>query len=193
MRTIVWDVDDVLNELMRDWFERAWVPTHPACTIRYEGLSQNPPHELLGIDRDVYLSSLDSFRLSDEFSRMTPNGTLISWFKRSGHRFRHIALTATPIRCAPHSAAWVLRHFGDWMRTFAFVPSMRNSDPAFDYDRTKEDYLQWWGKADYFIDDNPGHVEAAQKLGVRAFLAPRPWNRAEGTLADILASLDGSL
>ena len=26
MLTIVWDIDDVLNDLMRDWFTESWLP-----------------------------------------------------------------------------------------------------------------------------------------------------------------------
>ena len=191
MKTIVWDVDDVLNELMKNWFEGKWLPEHRACSLRYETIRQNPPQELLGVSREEYLASLDSFRSSDAFSGMQPLEEVVAWFRSSGHRFRHIALTATPITCAPHSAAWVLRHFGEWVRTFAFVPSPRSSDPQFTYDATKKEYLVWWGRADILIDDNTAHVAEAETSGMRSFLVPRPWNNAKGSLTDILKTLDG--
>ena len=36
MKTIVWDVDDVLNDLMRDWLTQWWMPAHPETKIDYE-------------------------------------------------------------------------------------------------------------------------------------------------------------
>ncbi len=48
MKTIVWDIDDVLNDLTRAWFETAWLPAHRECRLTYEELKVNPPHELLG-------------------------------------------------------------------------------------------------------------------------------------------------
>ncbi len=61
MKTIVWDVDDVLNNLMGDWFKK-WRSLHPACTLSYDNISGNPPHELLDINVDEYKHSLDTFR-----------------------------------------------------------------------------------------------------------------------------------
>ena len=48
MLTIVWDVDDVLNDLMAVWFRDAWLPKHAACPVRYEEITENPPHRVLG-------------------------------------------------------------------------------------------------------------------------------------------------
>jgi hypothetical protein len=189
MLTIVWDVDDVLNELMKNWFEHAWLHDHPACTLRYETITQNPPHELLGVTREEYLESLDAFRLSELGRTLTPNEETTAWFRTHGRRFRHVALTATPILSAPYSAAWVFRYFGEWIRTFAFVPSKRTNDPELNYDTTKKEYLQWWGKADILVDDSPIHIEAAQQLRIKTVLVPRPWNDAPGTIADTLLAL----
>lgn len=189
MQTIVWDVDDVLNELMRNWFEHKWLPEHQSCTVQYDSLTQNPPHEILGVSLEEYLQSLDLFRFSAEGKQLLPISEVMNWFHLHGQRFRHIALTATPVQYAPHSAAWILGHFGSWIRTFAFVPSRRSRDPEFQYDTTKEDYLRWWGKADILVDDNPTNIDAAKQLGIKVITVPRPWNQAEGSLADILTNL----
>ncbi len=189
MQTIVWDIDDVLNDLMKNWYELKWLPENNSCKVIYEGLTHNPPYELLEITQEEYLQSLDSFRLSDTGRQLTPAKDVVNWFQLHGHRFRHIALTATPIQCAHNSAAWVLKHFGKWIRSFAYVPSKRHNDPEFNYDITKKDYLQWLGKADILIDDNTGNVEGARQLGIQAFLVPRPWNKADGTFTDILNDL----
>ena len=47
MVTIAWDVDDVLNDLMRHWFKSTWKTTHPECKVIYEDLSENPPRQIL--------------------------------------------------------------------------------------------------------------------------------------------------
>ena len=72
MKTIIWDVDDVLNDLMRAWFEDYAALNGTHTHITYDRLTSNPPHELLGISRMEYLESLDKFRLSEMAENMTP-------------------------------------------------------------------------------------------------------------------------
>jgi len=45
MKAIMWDVDDVLNDLMGEWFRTRWIPLHPQCPVDYLGITVNPPHE----------------------------------------------------------------------------------------------------------------------------------------------------
>ena len=45
--TVVWDVDDVLNDLMAAWLAQVWVSEHPDRPIAYADVRANPPHELL--------------------------------------------------------------------------------------------------------------------------------------------------
>ncbi len=184
MKTIVWDVDDVLNSLTRTWLE-----TQPDCALTFAGLTENPPHRLLGISREAYLRSLDEFRLS-RFAALEPAVPVRRWFEAHGHQFRHVALTATPLETAPLSAAWVMRHFGRWIRTFAVAPSPRPDDPGPVIDPSKAGYLRWWGRADVLIDDNPAHVSAARTLGITGLLAAQPWNRGIA-IEQILAGLNG--
>jgi hypothetical protein len=196
MKTIVWDVDDVLNNLMRVWFEQEWLPKHPSCKVRYETISQNPPHELLGVHLIDYLNSLDQFRLSEGGRQLSPVPEVLAWFRQYGHRYRHIVLTATPLKSAPIVAEWVIRHFGDWIRSFNFVPSQREGQPVSLYDRTKADYLRWWSRADILIDDNSVYMEAAKQMGIHAVLMPRPWNQSRLTIAqslDLLVRLTQSI
>jgi len=189
VKTIVWDVDDVLNALMRTWFDRWWVPSHPDCPIGYDQISGNPPHELLGVSRSEYLASLDDFRLSEIAREMAPVPEILTWFRQYGDRFRHVALTAAPLRTAPASAAWVMRHFGRWIRSFHVIPSPRQGEQIPVYDQSKEDFLRWWGKGDILVDDSPLNVTSAQSLGIRAVLMPRPWNQSQLTLGETLAVL----
>jgi len=186
VKTIAWDVDDVLNDLMCAWFESCWMPSHPDCPLRYDQISENPPDALLGISRAEYLASLDGFRLSESARTMLPAPEVLAWFREYGRNFRHLALTAVPLRAASVSAAWVMRHFGSWIRSFHLVPSPRQDEKIPDYDQTKEDFLRWWGKVDILVDDNPVNVASAQRLGIQALLVSRPWNQGKQTLAQTL-------
>jgi hypothetical protein len=177
MQTIVWDVDDVLNSLMYAWFAGAWMKEHPGCGIKYSGLTENPPHVVLGVAREQYLASLDAFRKSEPGIHLTPNAEVLDWFGRYGSRFRHIALTARPLETAPEVASWVMRHFGAWIRCFGIVPT-RVGEGVPIYDRDKGDYLRWLGKGDVLVDDGEENLDQATALGLRAVTWPQPWNRA---------------
>ena len=190
MLTIAWDIDDVLNDLMRTWLEERWKAHHPDCELTYEAVGSNPPHQLIGATLEEYLQSLDAFRLSGAYDRMAPNPDIVAWFQTHGIKYRHIALTAVPRKAAAVSAAWVMRHFGDWIRTFHFVPSPRPDDIATRYERSKGDYLEWLGRVDCFIDDHPDHVRGASAAGVTTFLLSRPWNSGGMGLEKILSSLE---
>jgi hypothetical protein len=189
MKTIAWDVDDVLNDLMRCWFEEKWLPTHQECKKGYEDLKENPPHRILGINLDEYLKSLDEYRLSDEYPRMKPVKDVMDWFFLYGTEFRHIALTAVPINASSISAQWVIKNFGKWIRTFHFVPSKRSQEDIPEYEKEKGDFLQWFGKVDVLIDDNPENIRSAERAGIKGILIPRPWNNQNQSVKEILQSL----
>lgn len=188
MITLVWDVDDVLNDLTRRWFEDAWRPAHPGVPVAYQDLSRQPPSALLGVSDVEYLASLDDFRARC-YAQLEPEADVLAWFAARGAGFRHVALTATPIRHAPVVAAWVMRHFGPWIRAFAVLPSPRPDEHLPVYDHSKGDVLSWLGVADVFIDDNPANIAAAAARGIRTILAPRPWNDATIPLLDALTPL----
>lgn len=172
--TIAWDVDDVLNSMMQEWFLR-YAREQKVGTLDYSGLKSNPPHEILGITLQQYLASLDSFRGSS-FLNLKPTKELILWFDQHGHKFRHIALTLVPHRFAPISARWVITHFGKWIRSFNYVPSFRTGDNIPSYDADKGDFLAWFRNAQILIDDNEGNIAKAKSLGMSTCLFPRPWN-----------------
>jgi len=191
LKTIVWDIDDVLNDLTAVWFEHAWRPEHPT-SLRFEDLTENPPHRILGVPLADYLASLDAFRASALGQSLPVRADVLRWFNEHGAAFRHIALTSTPFASAPASASWVLRHLGRWIRVVGFVPSPRPDDLPPRYDETKRAFLEWWGKADYFVDDRPDNVAGAQPAGITAFLAPRPWNGATENPLTKLAAVSGA-
>lgn len=189
MLTLAWDVDDVLNDLMRTWLETHWLPAHPGCSVRYEEIVRNPPSEILGVSLEDYLASLDVFRLSGDFERMPPSKEVLGWFSTYGHLFRHIAVTAVPLKAASVSAAWVMRHFGPWIRTFHVVPSPRKTDDIPLYDGSKQDFLRRLGGVDYFIDDSEENISGREELGAQGILFPRPWNRSLMTITQTLGTL----
>jgi hypothetical protein len=186
MKTIVWDIDDVLNDCMRMWLEKDWLPLHRGCILKYEDLTENPPNRLLGAAMTEYLESLDKFRLSSYANEMIPDAEVLKWFKFYGTSFRHIALTARPRQSVSPAIIWMLRHFSEWFQTLSFVPSERPGESPGCPDRTKGEFLAWLGKADFFIDDSPQNIHEAESLGIQTFLVARPWNNSRLTLVDIL-------
>lgn len=188
MRAIVWDMDDVLNEMMLTWFTESWRPSHPACELSYSDIAENPPDRVLGVTRAEYLSSLDAFRVSERARSMRPNPAVLEWLQNCGFRYRHIVLTARPLDSAPRAAEWVFRHFGAHMRTFGVTPTRLSADvPA--YDRDKSEFLRWFGKADILVDDSEENLCAAAELGIRGVLYPQPWNHSSHTVRETLDSL----
>jgi len=188
MKLIVWDIDDVLNELMRVWFEEHWQPCHSECRISYREITANPPHEVLGIPEAEYLASLDEFRASEAARAMVPNPKVLEWFRDHGKDCRHVALTARPMQSAAGAAEWLFRHFGPYIRTFSVVPSRLDARfPAFD--RTKGEFLNWLGKPGVLIDDSEANIEAARALGLTGLLYPQPWNSSRLSVDETLALL----
>ncbi len=188
MQTIVWDVDDVLNDLMYQWFSRGWKQENPAATMGYSELSENPPHVSLGASREQYLASMDAFRKTDAGIHLTPNAEVLEWFSAHGSKFRHVALTARPLETVPDIAAWVMRYFGSWIRCFGVVPT-RAPEGVPMYDRSKGDYLRWLGKGDVLIDDTQENLKQAAEIGVKTFAWPQPWNNSQLTTTEILQQL----
>jgi hypothetical protein len=188
MRTIVWDVDDVLNDLMYQWFSRGWKQERAAESSEYRKLTENPPHVSLGVTQEEYLASMDAFRKTDAGIHLKPNAEVLEWFSAHGSKFRHIALTARPLETAPEIAAWVMRYFGAWIRCFGVVPT-RTMKGVPVYDRGKGDYLRWLGKGDVLIDDTRENLRQAAKIGMKTFAWPQPWNDSQLTTTEILQKL----
>lgn len=189
MKTIVWDVDDTLNDLMRVWLEDWFLPRNRRVKVSYPDIKANPPHKILGITLAEYLRSYDAFRLSGVYAAMPPDIAIMRWFKKHGQQYRHIALTAVPLCAAHESAAWVFRHFGKWIRTFHIVPSPRKGLKVPNYDGRKTDFIRRLDRCDVFVDDSAMNLAPAARLGVKCVFIPRPWNGAAGTIAEALSSI----
>jgi len=192
MKTIIWDVDDVLNNLMQEWFENHWLISHPECKLTYTDLVENPPCTILQITISEYRRSLDEFR-RENGKQFIPVPEVYEWFCLNGSKFRHVALTAVPLDLAHISAEWVYMHFGRWIRSFNIVPSPRESDPDFSYDLSKKEFLQWLGKGNIIVDDDLKNIEGAEKLGLKTIIYPRPWNNSIDTLTQVILFDDKSL
>jgi hypothetical protein len=190
MVTIAWDVDDILNDLMRCWLVNKWLPEHPDCKVRFEQIRQNTPEKIIDSAKEEYFSSLDSFRLSKAYLDMKPDPEILEWFEISGYKARHIALTAVPVKAAHISADWVMKNFGKWIRSFHFVPSPRPGEQTPEYDRNKADYLRWLNKADILVEDSEQNIREAKELGIRGILLGKPWNKSDLSVKAALAEID---
>lgn len=177
MRTIAWDIDNVLNELMREWLRSTGLPTP------YEAISEDPPHRVLGLSLEDYLASLDRFRLGP-YSSLEPSQAALAWLERNGGGFDHVAITAVPNLAAHVSRVWVERHFGRYIREVHVVPSSRPNDPQPPVDKSR--VLERFRDA-VLIDDSPEQVRRARERGLAAILYGRPWNAG----GDAFAELDG--
>jgi hypothetical protein len=191
MSLIVWDLDDVLNDLMKVWFESHWRPRHPECLIQYAQILENPPHRVLGVSEGEYLASLDEFRTSEMAGSMRPNAQIKSWFQARGSHYRHVALTARPLASMPAAAEWIFRHFGGWIRTISVVPS--RLDPRLPAcDLTKGEFLDWLGKPGVLVDDNEMNIRGAARAGVQGVVFPQPWNQCRLSVAETLQLIEAT-
>jgi FMN phosphatase YigB (HAD superfamily) len=182
LKTIVWDVDDVLNELMYHWFEECYKNEHADLTLTFNELVKNPPHDILRISKEDYLSSLDTYRISEKGRNLAPNKDILDWFYINGSEYRHIALTSRSRKTIPILSEWVFRHYGDWIRTLSFIPAKRPLENVPVYDVKKADFLVWLEKVDLYIDDMEENIKAAKKVGINSLLYPRPWNSSSLTV-----------
>jgi hypothetical protein len=189
MKVIMWDVDDVLNDLMGEWFMSSWMKTHPDCSLDYSMITRNPPHELFGVPKEEYLESLDAFR-QNHFKDLKPLPDMQEWFSLHGHMARHIVVTSVPLKSAHCSAEWVFTHFGRWIRSFNIVPSFRPGDALETGATSKAEYIRSFSKIDIVVEDSPETLRSMEELGIRTVTIPRPWNQSFGVTADALAQLN---
>ena len=152
MLTIAWDVDDVLNDLTKQWLCDYCEGKN--IKIEYKDIVSNPPHNILNITFYEYINSLDCFRLSDKALNMLPNDKILNWFEQYGYLFNNIVITSTAAKTSQNSAFWVMKHFYKWIHSFNVIPSYRIDDNVVRIDKTKKDFLERVGNVDIFIDDN---------------------------------------
>ena len=185
----MWDVDDVLNDLMGEWFRMSWLKNHPECSLDYSMIIHNPPHELLGVSKVEYLNSLDAFR-HNHFKDLNPLPEMLEWFSNNGSKAHHIVVTSVPLKAAHLSAEWVFKHFGRWIRSFNIVPSPRPGEAPEKEITTKAEYIRSFSKIDIVVEDSHETLRSMEEIGINTVAIPRPWNEFCGVTSDALTQLN---
>ncbi len=178
MYTIIWDIDDTLNEYIYRWF--IWYKfNNSLCNIdRYEDITINPPYNLLNITKERYLISIDKYK-EESYYILKPKEEIFKWFEEYGYKAEHIVLTSSPIESANISSNWVFKHFGNWIRSFNIVPSKRRNVYHIEYHKNKAHFIKELNKEKIiFIDDNEKNIKEVEKLklGIDTFCVKQPWN-----------------
>ncbi|MBF0443314.1 MAG: hypothetical protein HQK54_15510 [Oligoflexales bacterium] len=189
MKVIVWDIDDVLNDLMNEWLVHAISSGEVRRSISYNNITSNPPHKILSMSLSDYHKSLDGFRKSEKAFNMKPTPEIFKWFQDKGENFCHIAVTARPISTAPQAAGWLFSHFGKWFRSFHFVPSQRDDEISPSYHVSKGELISKIDNVSYFIDDSEENIETVLDKNIKRLLFPRPWNKSPYSVSEILSIL----
>ena len=173
MKTIAWDVDDVLNECMRTWLKPRGCPPIRA--------GRSPTRKSWRIRRAASSAARGGIsRLARRVPPVGPPGRC-SRFRRSCIGSSSTARScgtwpSAPCHCRrPISAAWVFCHFGRWIRSFHFFPRRTRANPAL---RS----LERRGVATMGNDRRVGGRQSRQfglrqTFGNRTFCFPRPWNQ----------------
>ena len=188
---IIWDIDDVLNNLMDSWLT-TWQQEPNSDAISFSELTENPLHKILGIDLETYHISLDTFRNSEKAKKLKPNRSLLKWFSEYGSRHNHIALTARPLNTMSNQAWWTYQNFGESIHTVAVVPTLRDPKTRQTF-KNKAEYIGWLDKGDIFVDDNTENVAEVTKLGLKSFLFPQPWNKNRQSEAEFIEEFSKEL
>jgi len=172
-KLVLWDIDDVLNQLMALWLATSAARLN-VMLPSYDNLSQNPPHLLLGVEKEAYLASLDHCRANFLYSQ-PPREELLDFFREYGGKIRSMTLSCVPVSFAPRAAQWVLEYFGLWLQATLFVPSPRSGITVYSktFASKAEAALALGG---ILVDDNPVLVEQTLTDGGEAILFPAPWN-----------------
>jgi 5'(3')-deoxyribonucleotidase len=181
MKTIVWDVDEVLNNLVIEWLEY-WKVLFPDCKITYDQITNYSLKKVLNAPSNEILQSIDDFKFLGFFTDLKPNQKILKWFEEYGKYFHHIALTSCSLRTSHISASWVYENFGRWIRSFHCIPSSREGKEDIIYDINKAEYIKRIEDVDIFIDDCPENCEKVQDLyhGIKIFTPKKPWNTGTG-------------
>jgi hypothetical protein len=175
---LVWDVDDVLNDLTLRVLEVLGFSTIPTPV----DLIPDPSKliESLGIDHDYYIGALDHFRRT-RFQELQPNHDVIKWLHSYGERFTCMALTSTPVEFFPVSAMWVMTHFNPWIDTIGCTPSKRPTDPLGMRYVTKGEHLQRLKVPYILIDDSAKNLTSVDPMSGKGMIFPTPWNSTQNT------------
>ena len=172
--TIAWDVDDVLNDLTREWACWAGLESQFAA-----GHGSDPAEYVasLGFPKERYLASLDEFRAL-RYASLRPSGVVLDWLDRNGGRCDHVAITRTPLAAEATMRRWVDAHFGAWITEVFVSPSMRVTDPPGTTYPSKGEIVRSLGGDVVLIDDTEDNLASARGICESVAFA-QPWNTAD--------------
>ena len=178
-----------MREWLLFWQQHQQLETIP---IEISQITKNPPHRALGISLEQYLQSLDEFRNSSRGRQLRPHPGVLKWFRKFGHRYVHIALTARPSETMKNQSAWIHEHFGSWIHSVVSVDPGRSGSnhqrqPEFS---SKASFIKWLDKPSILIDDSEDNIRNAGEYCFRTFLFPQPWNSSNQTAEGVLADLN---
>jgi len=185
---IVWDVDDVLNCLMKSWLQ--YWSQESGLKIILNEIIKNPPQDILGITKEDYLNSLDTFRNSDLGKDLEVNHIIKKWFLHHGNKFNHIACTGRPIRTMPNQAWWLYKNYSQWIKTVHMTGADRDLESR---KISKADFISFINSDVVFIDDCENNINSVSKIGGITLLYPQPWNKANYTEVEFISKLNSLL
>lgn len=167
---ILWDIDDTLNRQIEIFMEHSPL----AAGKEYREINLKPQYLSFGCTREEYLDDLDRCRREFIYDS-EPRPEMVEFFREYGHSFRSLTLSAVPITIAPLSAAWVYRHFGQWIQGTIYVPSKRSRVQILSHSfNSKAEAVT--ALNGLLVDDTADHVESTREAGGRALYFPAPWN-----------------
>jgi len=182
---LIWDVDDVLNDLTIRVLEELGVVNTGPVTSSFS----NPRDYVLslGYEEDTYLTCLDNVR-RNVFHELKPNAEIQSWLQEHGSKYSHMALTSTPLQFCSNSASWVFAHFSHWIDSFGCTPSPRPTDPKGMRYRTKAEYLTRLSTPYILIDDTVSNLEQIDPINGFGLQFPTRWSSTQ-TIPECLQSI----
>jgi len=187
---LIWDVDDVLNQLMGAWL-KYWNHENNSNFV-LKDIKENPPNKILGISREIYFNSLDEFRNTEAGKSVQEDSTVKNWFNNHGNKYNHMACTARPIETMPNQSWWIYQNYGQWIHTIHAAGTYRELET--DY-RTvsKADFISWIDQKVIFIDDSEENINAVSATGSDTILYPQPWNGANYSAKNFITILNSKL
>lgn len=183
---IVWDVDDVLNNLMASWIDD-WSYRNKK-KYRINDLIENPPNRMLKISLEEYYNDLDTFRNENNGDHIPVNKEIMVWFKEKGHLFHNIACTARSKSTRACQARWIYNNYGNWISTvnMSYSGRLKNKKDSLN----KIEFLGFLNKDLLFIDDNEDTIKEAKDMGFDTLLYPQPWNSSTITVNELINKIN---
>lgn len=189
MKTIIWDVDDTLNNFRFDWFlhnkEELKKIDHD---ISYDYFNIKNPYNILNDNKDTFIKSLKDFKNYNHF-KITVNKEIYNWFYKYGKNYNHIILTKCSKDYFEFAVNFVNKYFGKWIQSYNYISG--NKKDNLNEFLTKAEFIKkYFKEIKYFIDDSEKNCKQVEELGIKTFCPKQPWNNGMD-IKDILEELNG--